>query len=309
MTMKRIIILCLLLSVASHVYAQPPQVKAQLTPDSVAIGDRFELTVTVEKDLMQDVAFPIFDGGMMGEQIEVVEERGVDTLERNGRRVVLGKSYVMTTFDEGVHTIGRFPVLYVDKNIVDTLHSADSLVLEVGTFDIDTATMEIRDLKPIVKEPLLWGEFGGYALIGLLAAAILAGIIWWLTHRKKYVIESVPNKEPHVEAIEALEALHNRKLWQNNKHKLYYTRLTDILRRYMEGRWGFAAMEMTSDETLDAVREQEVEGASLESLRGILRSADLVKFAKHIPLPEENESAWTKAYYFVENTKSKTDDQ
>ncbi len=283
--------------------AQPPRISARLAPDSVAIGDRFELEVRVDKDLMQDVEFPKFDEGVFNEQIEVVEERGVDTLERDGRRVALGKKYVLTTFEEGVHIIGRFPVLYMDKNIVDTLWSADSLAIEVGTFDIDTATMEIRDLKPVLKEPLLFGEFGGYALMGLLAAAILAGAVWWLNHRKRKTEMPVPGEEPHVTAIKALEALHNRKLWQNNKHKLYYTNLTDILRRYMEGRWGVAAMEMTSDEILAAAKGQSVEEASLESLRGILRSADLVKFAKHTPPPEENESAWTQAYYFVENTK------
>jgi hypothetical protein len=278
-------------------------VGARLIPDSVAIGDRFELQVTVDKDLMQVVDFPVFGQGMLSEQIEIVEERGVDTLERDGRHVVLGKSYVLTTFEEGVHAIGRFPVLYADKNIVDTLLSADSLVLQVGTFAIDTTTMTIRDLKPVMKEPVRIGEFSGYTLLALLAAAVLAFGVWWLSRRRRQAETPAPSEEPHVEAIKALEKLHHEKLWQNNKHKLYYTRLTDILRRYMERRWGVAAMEMASGEILAAAREQGVEGASLNSLKEILRSADLVKFAKHTPPPEENEAAYTKSYYFVENTK------
>ncbi len=285
--------------------AQAPQVNARLAPDSVAIGDRFTLEVTVDKDLMQVVGFPAFKDGMLNEQIEIVEERDVDTLLRDGRHVVLGKSYVLTTFEEGVHSIGRFPVLYMDKNIVDTLSSADSLVLQVGTFQIDTMTMTIRDLKSVLKEPLRIGEFSGYLLWGWLAAAALALVILWLVKRRKQQgrVESAPDEEPHVAAIKALEALHNQKLWQNNKHKLYYTRLTDILRRYMEGRWGVAAPEMTSDEIIAAAREQGVEDSSLDSLRDILRSADLVKFAKYTPAPEDNEAAYTKSYYFVENTK------
>lgn len=287
-------------------HSQPPRIDARLIPDSVAIGDRFTLEVTVDKDLMQVVDLPSFENGMFSREIDIVEEGAVDTLAREGRRLKLGKNYVLTTFEEGVHAIGRFPMIYYDKNIVDTLLSADSLVLQVGTFPIDTATMTIRDIRPVEGAPLKAGEFLGYLSIGLLAAILAAGLIWWLVRmwRRRPASHAAENDEPpHVAAIGALEALHAQKLWQNNRHKLYYTRLTDILRQYIEGRWGVAAMEMTTDEIMSAMSGRGVGKASLDGLRGVLRSADLVKFAKFTPQPDENETAYTKSYYFVENTK------
>lgn len=272
---------------------QQPIVTARVEPDSIAIGDRFTLEVTVEKDVMQMVDFPVFEQG----DLEVVEDRAVDTLKSEGRQMTLRKSWTMTTFEDGRLSLGRVPVLYIDKNITDTLLSRDSLVLEVGTFKIDTATMTIRDLKPLEKAPVKFGEFSGWLGLGLLVAAAVGMLLWWLRRKKRVAEEAVSNELPHERATRELEELNARKLWQNGKHKQYYTRLTDILRNYLEARWGVAAMEMTSDEILAAVPETVV-------LSEMLRLADLVKFARMTPEAEENERAWAQVYYFVENTKT-----
>ncbi|MDL2320640.1 hypothetical protein LJC45_05870 [Alistipes sp. OttesenSCG-928-B03] len=286
--------------------SRKPVVESRLVPDSIAIGDHFDLEVTVDKDALQYVDFPSFDEGVLTPQIEVLEEHPVDTVSSEGRRVKLMKRYRLTTFDEGVHTIGGVPVLYVDKNITDTLYVRDSMVLQVGTFEIDTLTQTIEDIKPTMNAPLRFGEFSGYLLWGLLALVLIAALVWWIIRRRKnltFLGKPKPVEPPHVVAIRALEMLHNQKLWQNNKHKQYYTRLTDILREYLEGRYGIHAMEMTSDEILAAVSEVEVAEGPLANLRGLLKTADLVKFAKFEPAGAENEVAYTQTYYFVENTK------
>ena len=100
-----------------------------------------------------------------------------------------------------------------------------------------------------------------------------------------------------------LEALHNQKLWQNNRHKQYYSGITDILRTYIAARWGIGAMEMTSDEIIAALQPVELPDKARMDLTAILRVADLVKFAKAAPEAEENEACYLKAYYFVEETK------
>ena len=286
--------------------SQPPRVTARFVPDSIAIGDRFELEITVDKDQLQLVDFPVFEGGKLTDQIEIVEELPVDTLSHEGRRMRLGKRYRLTTFEEGVHPVGRFPTLYIDKNIVDTLHSVDSLVLQVGTFEIDTTTMTIRDVKPTMGAPLRFGEISGWLGWGLLALLAIALIIWRIVSLRRNLTmfgKPKPVDPPHVAAIRALEILHNQKLWQNNKHKQYYTRLTDIVREYLDGRYGIPAMEMTTDETLEELARWEIPAAHFANLRDMLSMADLVKFAKFVPDDDENETAYTHAYYFVENTK------
>ena len=117
------------------------------------------------------------------------------------------------------------------------------------------------------------------------------------------LFKPAPPQPPHVVAIKALEALHNQKLWQNNRHKQYYSGLTDILRTYIAARWGVGAMEMTSDEIIEAMRSEELPDKARMDLTAILRDADLVKFAKATPDGEQNEADYLKAFYFVEETK------
>ena len=79
--------------------------------------------------------------------------------------------------------------------------------------------------------------------------------------------------------------------------------MSDILRTYLAGRFDVGAMEMTTDEILEALRSVDIEQKQKMSLLSVLRDADLVKFAKAVPEAEENELAYDKAFYFVENTK------
>ena len=289
--------------------SQRPVVTARIEPDSIGIGDRFDYIIEVEKDLVQVVQFPVFEGDAT--KIELFEDTPVDTLERNGRRLKLRKRYRLAAFEEGRYNMGRAQVLYADKNIVDTLWSAgDSLRLEVGTFLIDSTSQSIYDIKPQKTLPFRFGEISGYlawtVAILLLLGAAAWGLSRWLAARGKRIgdlFRPAPPQPPHVVAIRALEKLHHQKLWQNNQHKLYYSGLTDILRTYISGRWGIGAMEMTTDEIVAAMRGIELPDKAAMDLVAILRDGDLVKFAKDTPDAEQNEADYWKSYYFVEETK------
>ena len=285
-----------------------PKVTAHIEPDSILIGDRFDLVIDVEKDLVQVVEFPEFEN--RDGQIEFVESLPVDTLERDGRHLKLRKRYRLAAFDEGRYNLGTASVLYADKNILDTLSTRDSLYLEVTTFQIDSTSQSIYDLKGQRTLPFRLAEIRTYLLWGaaalLLLAAALYALVRWRRGRGKRLgdlLRPAPPLPPHVAAIRALEALHNQKLWQNNRHKQYYSGLTDILRTYIAARWGIGAMEMTSDEIIAAMRPVELPDKARMDLTAILRDGDLVKFAKATPPAEENEADYLKAYYFVEETK------
>ena len=255
------------------------------------------------------VEFPTFEPPA-GSGFEVVALPPVDTLERDGRRLRLAKRYRLAAFEEGRFNLGRAQVLYADKNILDTLQVGDSLLLEVGTFRIDSTSHSIFDLKGQRTLPFRFAEIRGYVAWGLAALALLAAAAWalrrWLAARGRRLgdlFRPAPPLPPHVAAIRALEALHHQKLWQNNRHKLYYSGLTDILRTYIAARWEIGAMEMTSDEIVAALRDTELPDKARRDLGAILRNADLVKFAKATPEAEENEADYLKCYYFVEETK------
>ena len=176
--MKRFIWLAALLAATgaatgAAAAVRPPAVGARVAPDSIGIGDRFCLSIEVEKDQVQTVVFPEFSGdGSDG--IELVESLPVDTLERRGRLVRLRKRYVLAAFEEGDFALGRARVLYADKNVVDTLRSDDSLFLHVATFAIDSASRSIYDVKPQKHLPFRLAEIRGYLVWGAAALVLLA---------------------------------------------------------------------------------------------------------------------------------------
>lgn len=306
--MKRLLLLLLALPLMQSLWADTPVVRARVEPDSIFIGDRFDYVIEIDKDLVQTTHFPTFSAkdGM----VELVEELPVDTLKRDGRRLRIAKRYRLAAFQEGLINMGAAGVVYADKNIVDTLYAADSVYLKVATFQIDSTSQSIFDLKPQQNLPFKVAEIKSYLLWGLLALVVLVVLMVALDRYLKArgrrlgdLFKPAPPQPPHVIAIAALEALHHQKLWQNNKHKLYYSLLTEILRTYIDGRWGVSAMEMTSDEIIAAMRSIELPDKARMDLTAILRDADLVKFAKFAPEAEQNENDYQKAYYFVEETK------
>ena len=312
--MKRLLAIGLLLASPALRAQNTPVITARVEPDSVMIGDRFDYIIEVEKDLVQAVQFPVFEPDDGNRALELIEELPVDTLERDGRHLKLRKRYRLAAFEEGKHDLGPAQVLYADKNIVDTLRTEEHLLLEVTTFEIDSTSHSIYDLKAQRTLPFRMGEISGYlawSLLGLLLlAAVVVGLLCWLHKRGTTLgrlFTPAPPLPPHVEAIRALEALHHQKLWQNNRHKQYYSGLTEILRTYIARRWEVGAMEMTTDEIIDALRPADLPDKARMDLTALLREGDLVKFAKATPEAEENENAYLKAYYFVEETKPATE--
>lgn len=307
--MKRLFLTLVAGWMAVAAMAQPPRVTARVEPDSIFIGDRFDYVIEVEKDLVQTVAFPEFDAPQSG-AVELVESLPVDTLVRDGRYLKLQKRYRLAAFQEGMLNMGAAGVLYADKNIVDTLYARDSVYLEVATFQIDSTSQSIYDLKPQYTLRFRMAEIRGYLWWGVLLLVVLGVGVYalhrYLRERGKRLgdlFKPAPPEPPHVVAIRALEALHHQKLWQNDRHKLYYSLLTDILRTYIAGRWGVGAMEMTSDEIIEAMHAIDLPEKARMDLTAILRDGDLVKFAKFTPEAEQNEGDYTRAYYFVEETK------
>ena len=285
-----------------------PRISGRFEPDSIGIGDRFTYSIEVEKDLVQTVIFPNF-AASAGEQFELIEDVPVDTLERDGRRLKLRKSFRLAAFQEGVQRI--LPqVMYADKNIIDTLYGEDTLSLLVTTFEIDSTSHSIFDIKPQKTLPFRFGEISGYLMWSLVALVVLA-IGLYVAYRimRHYgkslsdIFHPAPPMPPHEEAFRALERLYVLRLCQHDKHKLYYSTLTDILRRYIAARFEVGAMEMTSDEIIAAMREVELQKKAAMDMADVLRAADLVKFAKAIPESDENEAAYQAVWDFVELTK------
>ena len=216
--------------------------------------------------------------------------------------------------------------------MADTLFSRDTLRLHVmGYEELDTtlfikfdpatggivvdslaAREKLRDTGLYTQKdlPFIFAEIRDYVIYGCIALVLLGLLVWlivWLILRhlrnRSVAPRPAPKIPPHIVANKALVELGHRKLWQKGKFKAYYTALTSILRTYISGRWDIGAMEMTTDEIIAALRDVEMPTASRTDLITILRTADMVKFAKAEPEAQENEENINRALYFVENTK------
>ncbi len=289
--------------------AEPPSVSVRFVPDTILIGDPVILEIDIRKELGQEIELPRFEKDQLTDQIEMLGIEGVDTLRAEGKQVELRVKYRLTCFDSGVHRLTGFPVVYQDGSRRDTLRSGDSLQLVVQTFEIDTLKQTIADIKQPLHKPFEWIEIKDQLLWGGVGVAVLAVAIYFairLWRRRKRREAPQHRIPPHVLAIRALEKLHSKKLWQNGRPKEYYSQLADIVRVYIEGRYGVNAMEMTSDQILEAL-DGFNNARLLDKLRELFRLADLVKFAKFAPDPEENEQAYFDAYFYVEETKETID--
>ena len=109
-------------------------------------------------------------------------------------------------------------------------------------------------------------------------------------------------------AINELEGLKLRKLWQAGKTKDFYTELTDIIRVYIEGRFGVKAVEMTTDEIMEGIRNTDITRESIDKLGRTLVLADLVKFAKEKPLPLDNDNSMKHSLDFVYDTRPQSEE-
>ena len=298
----------------------PPTYGKQLTEEEAKKLDEAKRSISQYKEYNDDI-------------IEVIEDYPIDTLKVEGRRVTLRKRYRMAVMETG--DIPFVPVIaYYAKNRdeVDTLFSRDTLRLHVKSYEeLDTTLFLTFDQKSggivvdslLAREklrdegiytqkdlPFIFAEIKDYVTYGAIGL-ILFGLIVWLTawlivrymRKRKAMPRPVPKIPPHVVANKALVELGHRKLWQKGKFKAYYTALTSILRTYISSRWDVGALEMTTDEIIMALRDVDMPSASRTDLITILRTADMVKFAKAEPEAEDNEENLSRALYFVENTK------
>lgn len=297
-----------MLFVSLPAMSQEVTIKAGFDSTSILIGDHVNFTITVEQPADINVSIPLFKD-TLNNHLEILSGPRKDTSVIPGNRLRIIDSYLVTSFDSGHHRLNPVYAEIDDNNGIKRFYS-DYSVLEVNRVRIsppDTAT-KIFDIIAPYRVPLTLGEIFPWLLVVLL----LAAIAWMIKrlidlNRKSIGTRSAPEViEPaHLIAFRELEKLKNDQLWQKGETKKYYTRLTEILREYIENRYSIFSMEMTTSETLEAlVRTGFRKDEYYKALRSVLTSADLVKFAKYRPLPEENETCFTESWNFILGTKA-----
>ncbi len=305
-SLKILIIFCWLI-IPAGMYSQYVEIKAELDTDQVTIGDQFNLNLFISQPPGIEVKFPEITDSLAG-KIEVLRQTDIDTV-RMDDRLELKRKILLTCFDSGFFEIPPLPFALSSADWNDSLFS-NPLFLAVNTVPLDSM---IRDIKQPIQVPVSFAEIYPYILIGIGVAGLAYFIVYLIRKRKrKEPVFSIskPQEPAHVIALRELDELREAKLWQRNEYKQYYTRLTEIIRNYIERRFEIPAMEQTSYDILLSWKDKGYNDQNLyEILKQLLNLADLVKFAKEKPLPSDNEVNLDNAYVFVRSTKPVIMDQ
>jgi len=306
--LHQLVIFALLVVVPSlgRLAAQPIKAKATLDSTQILIGDQINLKLEIEKPATLEAVLPQLPDTLAG-KIEVMNRSAIDTTLLDDKSLRLVQTYRITCFDSGEYRIAPFRI---DLKMADRMDSifTNELVLKVLTLQVDT-TRGPADIKMPYDAPLTLKEVTPYMLGIILAAALLFLILYSVKRKKKnlplFIKPEKPKEPAHVVALRELDRIREEKLWQKEKIKAYYSEITDVLRTYIEERFRIPAMEQTTGEILSSfsVRQGLIPEKSMSHLQQILPMADLVKFAKYHPLPDDHNLTLVNAYFFVNETK------
>lgn len=306
---KLLIILIVFISAVLSAGGQDIKVSASFDTSRIFIGDQVHYTITVERPSDLSVSIKTLRDTLC-KNVEIVSGPSVDSLLMQDNKLKIIRKYLVTSFDSGFY---RVPPVYAeikDASGIKRYYSDNSplQVMRVKIAPPDT-TVKIFDIIKPYKAPVTLGEIIPWLIIALIAAALAWGAILLFRRFKKNKSADEPVRSPdpaHLIAFRELEKLKEEQVWQKGELKHYYTRLTEILRQYLENRYGVCSLEMTTSETLEAlVKTGFRKDESYTLLKTILNGSDLVKFAKYKPDPAENEEHFSNSWKFVENTKVK----
>jgi hypothetical protein len=264
--------------------------------DTIVIGDHVTLKVSVVAPGNEIIIFPNFKEKLF-EGIELIETKDVDTIKSGDKNLKrLERKYLITSFDEGHYRFNSFPVLKVTPSGVDTLYSNNEIVLIVKTVELDE-NFQPYDIKDIKTYPSQWWLWAG---IFTIAALLIVALMIFFIKKYRKPSEKVKLKiNPYAWATHELESLKNSNI-AVTRTKEYYSRLTDIVREYIELQTNVSAMEKTSDEILSLLPDTIFNSEELlRNIRDLFSVADLVKFAKYPASIFECETSWDEAYKFV----------
>lgn len=306
--MKKLFYILILLLGSLNLSAQEAKVSATIDTNYLLVGEQTQIHLKIQYQLDGEtvaIKFPDVKD-TLSEFVEIIFSSPIDTIypDKNDLSKVEQVQHItITSFDSGYYQVPYFKF----KVNEDTLTSSEDLFIDVQTMEVDT-TKAIFDIKEPLEEPFSfkdWFKENWIWIVGILVLIILIIIvIRYLKNRPEPLAEEViPDIPDYVTALDKLNKLREKQLWQTGKVKQYHSEISETLRAYIETRYQVNALENTTDEIMQNLRFQTIQPDILAKLNQALMLADLVKFAKEQPLANENELSLANAYEFVNQTK------
>jgi hypothetical protein len=280
---------------------QKLSIETKIDTNNIVIGDQISLTYIILKEDNVKIKLPVFNQKLV-DGIEIIGIPKIDSGNK-GSLEQISLTLTITSFDTGIYYIPPQPLVLLNQGNSDTLKSKATYLIVSGVA-IDT-TKTIRDIKAPERVSLSFREILPYLAIVILILIIGGAILIFFRKRKKEIQELIPDlptEAAHITALRELDKIKAQKLWQQKQVKEYYTRITYVIRWYISKRFTILALEKTSDEILDHLKTLKLDQVNFHNLENLLNLADIVKFAKGEPDPNDNVIHLDNAFDFVKMT-------
>jgi hypothetical protein len=282
--------------------AQETKVSARMDAAKIVVGDQARLFIDVAHNpasgTLEWAAIPdTFNS------LEVVERGKIDTVKQ-GATITYRQRLLITGFDSGMFKVPSFMFAVIPPTGEAYGIASDSFQLLVETVPVDT-TKAFKPIKDVMDVKGSWRDYIWLIIGAAVFIALLVFIVAYFVKNKKVAIPKPagPVETLQERTLRLLAELDTKQLWQKKQVKEYYVQLTDIVRNYIEERFHTPALELTTDELLYKVQHHRELQPYHGLLSGILYTADLAKFAKAEPLPQEHMAAMDNAKKLVESSK------
>lgn len=301
---KRTIFTIFLVLIGLNLLAQGTiSIESTVDKSTIHIGDRVTYTLTVKHSA--DVAVDLPATGINLGQFEIQDYQVLEPQKKDGL-LVEEVTYQISIYEVGDFVIPPVPVQY-------TLPDSQTFALQSEEIAIHVVSLkpsemaDIRDVKaPLTVPP----DYTFYYFLGGVLSLLLLVVLAIYIYLKKFKKEDIPFFAPppprpaHEVAYEALQALDKEKLLESGEVKLYYIKISEIIRTYLSRRYEIDVLEMTTFELLLNLREVvDIEEENVELIQDFLNKCDLVKFAKYIPTEDDTQSIMPLATKIVDNTR------
>ncbi|PJA98207.1 MAG: hypothetical protein CO128_08485 [Ignavibacteriales bacterium CG_4_9_14_3_um_filter_30_11] len=317
---KNLIFILIIISVySSQFFGQTISAEAKVDSLQYLIGDYIKFNITAEYSNEIKLIKPNIIDSI--KNLEIIETKTPWlTVENNNKKI--SYTFILAKYDSGNVTIPSINLFYiVGKDSLDSkiLNSSDAELLSnpkvrvittnpvsfrVNLVQIDLQK-DIKDVKDPLKIPFNLKELLIYALIAIVIIGGLIYLYYWYKKKGNGIVEDkkIIKHPPHITALNQLRILREEGLWQQGKIKEYHSRITEIIRNYFEERFNLPALELTTGETIEKLMEKKETEVILDSTQSFLSNADLVKFAKYVPLKSLNEEMMSQAEEIINKTK------
>lgn len=273
----------------------------------ITVAERLNLKITMVIDEDYEVKLPGF--GEKLDQFGIVDYRTTQPELTEDNRKKVSRSYVLEPFLSGEYVISSMEVAFWKDGEEETeAHIIETPEVNIAVKSIlpeDLEEVKLNEIKPPVPFPRsynlwIWLGVGSVLIVGGITVAVI------LIRRRKKVEEVWSQRVPaHELAYAELRRLVAEDLVKKGEIKVFYQRLSGIVRYYIENRFGLRAPEQTTEEFLTGLEAaQEFPGTYKPLLKTFLNHCDLVKFAEHQPRAEDIQRTFDSCKAFIKGTET-----